>query len=296
MRQARVIANHGAEILVMDSDGTRQTVASSRKHGLLVVGDEVALTGTGAETKVDQVLERKTTLARTDRNGSAKPLAANITQLVIVCAPLPSFDLLLIDQYLVAAHAIGTKALLVINKADLLTNELLAAADSIDTIYAGIGVPVLRCSAIQRSSIADLQHALHGQISIFVGQSGVGKSTLLAGLVDDPDIRTGEISEQSGLGRHTTTVAVWYDLGDGGAIIDSAGVRQFGLDHLPQVDIQSGFSDIAKAAVNCKFNDCKHLLEPGCAVKAQMDVQTIHESRFNNFCKLRDRSAARQSV
>jgi ribosome biogenesis GTPase len=295
MRRARVIANHGAELLLKDADGSRLSVTGKRKHGLIVVGDEVALKGDGASVQIDELLDRDTTLARTDRNGVAKPLAANVTQLVIVCAPLPAFDLLLIDQYLVAASAIGVGAVLVVNKVDLLTNESQPMADTVNRLYRDIGTTVLNCSAQQPDTIAPLRRALQDQVSILVGQSGVGKSTLLTSLVDDPDIRTGAISEQSGLGRHTTTVAVWYDLRDGGAIIDSAGVRQFGLDHLQAVDIQSGFREIATAAVDCRFNDCMHLQEPGCAVREQLDQQRIHASRFNNFCKLRDRSAGQQA-
>ena len=132
MRRARVIANHGAELLIRQPDGSRVNVASRRKHGLIVVGDEVTLKGSGASLQIDELLDRRTTLARTDRTGAAKPLAANVTQLVIVCAPLPAFDLLLIDQYLVAAAAIGVDAVLVLNKADLLTNETQAAADSVN--------------------------------------------------------------------------------------------------------------------------------------------------------------------
>lgn len=290
MKHARVIANHGAELLLMDADGVRLSVAGNRKHGLIVVGDRVSLSGSGNSVKIDTRLARDTTLSRTDRNGSIKPLAANITQVVVVCAALPEFDLLLIDQYLVAARTIGTNALLVINKADLLTNESRQMADTIEDIYTAIGIQVLRCCAQQAHTLEPLREALRGEISILVGQSGVGKSTLLSSLVGDPDIRTGRLSTQSGLGRHTTTVASWYELAEGGAIIDSAGVRQFGLEHLPQVDIQSGFSEIAEAAADCRFNDCRHLQEPACAVRARLDEQLIQPSRYHNFCKLRDRA------
>lgn len=293
MRLATVIANHGAELLaIADDDGTQLSLPGSRRFGLIVVGDQIEISGSVGRWRIEKRLERQSTLARTDRNGTAKPLAANISRLIVVCAPLPSFDLLLIDQYLVAAAQIGASAVLVINKADLLSGELATQAAEISAIYRALDIPVITCKARHPNSLTELQQVLAGEVSIMVGQSGVGKSTLLSQLLNNPQIRTGALSEQSGLGRHTTTVTAWYPLAGGGAIIDSAGVRQFGLEHLPEADIQRGFSEIQAAAADCRFNNCQHDREPACAVKVAVKTTQIHPSRFANFTELRSRSGS----
>ena len=207
-----------------------------------------------------------------------------MTQLVVVTAPKPPFDPLLIDRYTIAARHMGVELLLVINKSDLITDD---QADTIQALYSSIGYPVIRCSCETNQGLDALATALAGQTSILIGQSGVGKSSILTRLLPEQSIRTGALSEISGLGRHTTTVTTWYDLANGGAIIDSAGVRQFSLEHLTGVDIQAGFVEIEAFSHDCKFRDCTHRHEPDCAVLKALNDKTLANSRYEHFKAIR---------
>jgi len=285
---ARVTANFGANLLLQSSNGEPLTAPARKKFGLVVCGDTVTYETDADQARVTGVLPRTSTLSRTDRRGLEKPIAANITCLVAVTAPHPPFDLLLIDQYSIAARHIGVELLIVINKVDALDEDTEATATDIETVYRGIGYSVVRCSTKTGEGLPALKAALDSQTSILVGQSGVGKSSLLSSLLPDRDIRVGALSEASGLGKHTTTVTTWFDLPDGGAIIDSAGVRQFGLDHLDAVDLQSGFREIAGLSQYCKFNDCQHLQEPECAVRLALAESRLSPRRLEHFLALRD--------
>lgn len=294
----RVISNLGAELLVRHDDLGHFHAQPLKKHGLLVCGDllicappKAALCSFAATDdphseilRVQEVAGRNSVLQRTDRRGQAKPIAANLTQLIAVSAPKPPFDPLLIDRYTIAATHMGVKLLLVINKTDLLTTEELTnQADSIESLYRSIGYTVLRCNGKSGDGLDALVNELSGEVSILVGQSGVGKSSILNGLIPDRSIKTGALSEISGLGRHTTTVTTWYELSSGGAIIDSAGVRQFALEHLSDVDIEAGFKEISAASATCKFRNCRHQNEPDCAVKSGLEQQTISRQRYEHF-------------
>jgi len=211
--------------------------------------------------------------------------------LVVVTAPAPPFDPMLIDRYTVAAQHIGVDVTILINKTDLLKGSTSSHADDIETLYRKIGYNVMRCCLTTGEGVPDLVTCMHDHVSILVGQSGVGKSSLLNRLLPDLDIRTGELSKQSGLGKHTTSVTTWFALPDGGAIIDSAGVRQFSLDHIPGADIQAGFTEISDAAQYCKFTDCTHLHEPDCAVQDALADNRISSQRFEHFTLLRESSS-----
>lgn len=304
---ARVIANYGAELVLADESGTVLTGIASKKLGLIVCGDLVGydIPDTASQqpppsadqplpeqkqtqpVRVTELKPRSGTLARTDRRGQAKPIAANVTQLVVVTAPKPPFDPLLIDRYSVAANHIKVKMVIVINKTDLLDDKSGEQATLIEQTYSDIGYQVIRCSSKQDHGMDSIIDVLEGQVSILVGQSGVGKSSLLNQLLPDTRTRTGALSEVSGLGRHTTTVTSWYNLPSGGAIIDSAGVRQFALDHLSGIDIQAGFTEISELSERCKFNDCIHLHEPECAVLEALQSRQLSQQRYNHFLAMR---------
>lgn len=294
---ARVIANRGADLLVRSDDGSHFTAVPQKKLALIVCGDLVVCQPQNANTAADShrgdavlvtgIESRKGALQRTDRRGQPKPVAANVTQLVVVTAPKPPFDPLLIDRYTIAAENMGVNLLLVINKADLLSDNDLDMAEAIEKRYSAIGYPLIRCSCSNGQGIEKLQQALSTHVSILVGQSGVGKSSILTCLLPDEEIKTGALSENSGLGRHTTTVTTWYDLPAGGAIIDSAGVRQFSMEHLDGVDIQAGFVEIASHSAACKFRDCTHRHEPDCAVLAALNDGEISRLRYEHFKTIR---------
>ena len=284
---ARVLANYGTELTIATAQNQRLTASPLKKLGLVVTGDLVRWQAQPhGNAKVIEVLERRGTLERTDRNGTAKPIASHVSQLLALTAPKPPFDTLLIDRYCIAAQNIGASLVVIINKQDLLTDNTAGTADDVETLYGGIGYPVTRCSVSEKQGLDDIHTLLEGHVSIMVGQSGVGKSSLLNALLPDQETKTGALSDNSGLGRHTTTVTNWYDLPNNGAIIDSPGVRQFSLEHLAEVDIQAGFREISSLAANCKFNDCSHVHEPHCAVLQALEQEQIGKERYAHFVQL----------
>ena len=290
---ARVLANHGTELTIAVAQNQRLTASPLKKLGLLVAGDLVRWRAEPhGNARVIEVLERRGTLERTDRNGVAKPIAAHVSQLLALTAPKPPFDRLLIDRYCIAAQNIGANLVVIINKQDLLTGAAAIAADDIEALYDGIGYPVTRCSVTEKKGLSAIHTLLEGHVSIMVGQSGVGKSSLLNALLPDQETKTGALSDNSGLGRHTTTVTNWYNLPNNGAIIDSPGVRQFSLEHLAEVDIQAGFREISLLAANCKFNDCSHVHEPHCAVLKALEQKQINTQRYTHFVQLTNSGAS----
>lgn len=272
---------------MMDQHGHFRTATPLKKLGLLVCGDRVTCETDQSVNRVTSVEKRSSTLARTDRTGKEKAIAANITQLIAVTAPKPPFDPLLIDRYAVAANHIKVQFSIIINKTDLLDEASSKAADSLERIYSDIGYQVTRYNK-HTGNIAELEALLADQVSILVGQSGVGKSSLLKQLLPDENIKVGALSDLSGLGKHTTTVTTWFDLPNGGAIIDSAGVRQFALDHVADVDLQAGFREIGQLATGCKFNDCRHIHEPQCDVLAALADNRLARQRYDNFQRMRE--------
>ncbi len=286
-KPARVIANLGTELLIQTDCGKKLNASAKKNLGLLVTGDLVTWQTDGyGNTRVTESLKRTGTLARTDRRGKAKPIATNVSQVIVVTAPRPPFDTLLIDRYCVAAAEIGAEIAVVINKTDLLNSESGNAADSIEQLYGKLGYKVARCCVKQTGGLAAVAKLLDEQVSILVGQSGVGKSSILKNLMPQHDIKTGDLSDNSGLGRHTTTVTNWYPLPNNGAIIDSPGVRLFSLEHLDSVNIQAGFREIADHATRCKFNNCTHQHEPECAVLTALTNGAIHPDRYEHFLQL----------
>lgn len=284
---ARVIANYGARLLIKDETGTLKRCVALKKVGLCVTGDRVEwapeLTG---DHRVTKILPRKTLLQRPDRAGRLKPVAANLTHLVIVGAAEPNVEPMLIDQYAAAAELAGIEPLIVVNKSDLLDDEARQSLETLLAVYASLGYETAFVNTTEENGVKPLSDKISNKISMLVGQSGVGKSSIVNKLFPDLDIQVGALSEASGAGSHTTTVSSWYELEGGGALIDSPGVRQFSLEHLSQKDLALGFREITEAAGGCKYNNCTHLHEPQCAVKDDLDSGAIDLGRFTNYKKL----------
>lgn len=291
--RGRVISNYGARLLVRDDEGKLHRCVSLKKLGLVVTGDTVdwqtEKTGDG---KVVRIHPRDSLLQRPDRKGKLKPVAANLTRLVIVSAIKPGVETLLIDQYAAAAELAGIEPLIVINKSDLLDEESRKTLKNTLAVYKNIGYHALFISCSDDDGVRPLRENLSQQVSILVGQSGVGKSSIVKQLFPDLDIQIGALSEASGSGAHTTTVTSWYDLPSGGALIDSPGVRQFSLENLTQTDLAKGFREISNASDQCRFNNCTHLHEPDCAVQDAIAAGEISEIRFQNYKKLVTDNAA----
>jgi ribosome biogenesis GTPase len=286
-QQGRIITRHGRNLVVRDHSGELHHCLFRQNLGELVCGDHVVWQATGSgEGVVTARLERRSALTRPDYSGKEKALAANVTQLVIVLAPEPEPTGFLIDQYLVAAEQLGVDAILCLNKADLLDVEQWQAFRERFAHYQAIGYPLIGVSAKREHGLDPLIERLQGQTSILVGQSGVGKSSLVNALIPDQDAQVGRLSNATGLGRHTTSATTLYDLPSGGELIDSPGVRSFRLGAMERAQLEQGFREFRPYLGQCKFKNCAHEEEPDCAIQAAVAAGIIHPDRLANFLNL----------
>jgi ribosome biogenesis GTPase len=286
-RSGLVLVNYGKSVLVEDGAGCSYRCVVRHNLRQIVSGDRVAWEPVGAQEGVINAIEpRHTVLRRADSANRTRVLAANIDQILIVAAPQPALDTFLIDRYLVAAELAGATPLVVVNKSDLIDPRVaMAPADDLRE-YAAIGYGILMVSAQEHTGIYRLAQALVNRISILVGQSGVGKSSLIKCLLPERDIQIGKLSDASGQGRHTTTTTTLYHLPQGGDLIDSPGVRDFRLGETPPADLARGFREFHPYLESCRFQDCRHLSEPGCAVKAAMRKGAISKRRLASYSQL----------
>lgn len=279
-----MVTRHGAHLAVEEDCGALVHCRCRQNLGPVVCGDRVVwqATGEGAGV-VTAVLERTSVLARPDYSGREKPLAANLTALVLVVAPSPPPSEYLVDQYLVAAESIGLEALIAVNKADTLNpgdrSELLARF----AVHEAIGYPVVGVSARTREGLDMLRPRLRDGTSILVGQSGVGKSSLIQALLPDLQVQVGRLSEATGLGRHTTSAATLYALPSGGALIDSPGVRSFRLPDLDADALARGFRELRPYLGRCRYKNCTHGPEPDCALKEAVARGLVDRRRMESF-------------
>ena len=285
-----IIAAHGRHYLA-DADGVKLQCVTRGKKTNVAVGDIVKLTLTSPNQGViDVITERKTLLYRSDQYKS-KLLAANLTQLFIVVATEPGFADDLISRSLVAADAAGIEAHIILNKTDI-TASLARTRERLQP-YAALGYPIHEVSARAdpEHAIATLGPLLAGQSSILIGQSGMGKSSLINLLVPDADIAVREISAALDTGKHTTTFTRLYTLGAEAAIIDSPGFQEFGLYHLSEGMLERAFREFKPYLGGCKFYNCRHLIEPQCAVLTAVAEGKITRMRHTLYGQLLHESA-----
>ena len=283
----RIITRFGASVDVEDGKGQIYRCLLRQNLPSLVCGDRVIWQAAQDQTGVVVAMEpRENLLERPNQDGVLKPVAANINQILVVAAPRPALDTDLINRYLVAAELTHIPPVLVINKLDLLDEAGLAKLRQRLAVYEAIGYPVLYASTHLEQGLDAVRQQLKDKTSIFVGQSGVGKSSLINALLPGLDIRVGELSDASGLGRHTTTTTVLYHFPDGGELIDSPGVRAFGLEHASRQQLFDGFVEFRPYLGQCQFRDCRHEVEPGCALQAAVAEGAISRERFDSFLRI----------
>ena len=284
-----IIANFGPQVEVENCNGDVSRCHLRANLGTLVTGDHVVWQDSTTEGKdepgvVVAVNERSSELCRPDSRGELRPVAANIDRIVLVIAPKPEPHANLIDRYLVAAEAQNIRTVLVLNKSDLLADtdpikELLKS-------YQQLGYDTLRVSARQGDGIDQLKDYLRGVTSVFVGQSGVGKSSILNALAPEFDTAVGALSAAADKGTHTTTTSRLFHLPSGGDVIDSPGIREFGLWHMEPNKVAQGFVEFRPFLGACKFRDCQHKQEPGCALREAEEKGHISRERIDSYWQI----------
>jgi ribosome biogenesis GTPase / thiamine phosphate phosphatase len=279
--QALVVASYGKRYEVELADKARISCVTRGKKTDLACGDIVNIKLTDkAQGVVESSLPRTSLLYRSSTLKS-KILASNVTQIVIVLATQPSFYEALLNRCLVAAEAANIKPLIVLNKCDL------ADADDAKNklkLYQDLGYQVLHLSAKQ--DITALLPYLSNHQSVLVGQSGMGKSTIINALLPNENVRTQEMSAALDSGKHTTTAAHLYHLDTTSSLIDSPGLQEFGLNHLSQTDLELAFIEFRPYLGNCRFNNCKHTHEPDCAVIGAVSAGKISKNRLKFYQEL----------
>lgn len=249
--------------------------------GSIVAGDRVLWRQDDSAGVVTAVYPRVSELQRPDGYGKLRLVAANVTRAVITLAPEPEPHANLIDRYLVVAEHLQLQPLLLVNKCDLVATD--SPLPQLLASYQALGYDVHYASAKSGTGMEALRESLSKGTTIFVGQSGVGKSSIIQNLLPQEQIKIGELSEQVKKGRHTTTHARLYHFPSGGDCIDSPGIREFGLWHLSEDDVTAGFRELTPCMGQCRFRNCRHQQEPGCALREALASGAISAARFRSY-------------
>lgn len=293
-----IVRSTGSWNTVRLEDGTNlecKLRGQFRKQGLrstnpVAVGDQVSILKEDETGVITEIQDRKNYIIRKSVNLSKEVhvIAANMDQATIVATvaqPRTSFGF--IDRFLCVAEAYGIEAIIVFNKLDLIDNqELEALVSKYSATYQKAGYKVHQVSAKTGDSIDSLKQTLKDKTTLVFGHSGVGKSTLLNAVQPDLELRTGEISEVHNKGTHTTTFAEMLELDFGGFVIDTPGVKEFGMVNMTKEELYHYFPDIFVASDSCKFGNCLHLNEPGCNVKREVESGIISESRYSSYISI----------
>lgn len=280
---AQIIASYGRRYVVRCNDGRVFDASTRKKRVDFACGDWVDIRMLNAEQAVIEAARTRTSLLYRQDAHKSKLIAANVTQMFIVTAAVPTPSEMLLQRALLAAEAADIRAVIVLNKTDLCASA--AWADTL-AFYATLGYPVLHACAL--GDVSALRTHMQGETNILLGQSGMGKSTLTNALLGGDYARVGEISTALDSGRHTTTHAELYDLDADTQLIDSPGLQAFGLHHLHATELLQYFPELRTLAGQCRFHNCSHRREPGCAVKAAAEVGSIRRERLAFLQNLTD--------
>jgi ribosome biogenesis GTPase len=294
-RQATVTATFSRRMELTFDDGKVAIGRVSGRKMRPVCGDRVGVSAIPNEPEwlIDALLPRDNELARPNSRGQFEVLAANLTFLCVIAADPPAPDWFIVDRYLSAAELMRIDAAVelmridaavVFNKTDIAPPKQNSAEALSD--YERIGYRTVSCSAKSGDNMIQFENLFAEQTAIIVGQSGVGKSSLINFMVQYPEQRTAEVSTATGEGRHTTVNSVMLSVAAGGRVIDSPGVRDYAPATMTSGDVISGFREIEAAGYDCKFANCRHLREPGCAIKAAVDDNTISARRYESYKRL----------
>ncbi len=280
-----VISRFGKHVEIEDNDGKRILCSIRPNLDTIVAGDRIIWQPEGNnQGVVISLYPRGSVLARPTSRGLKKPVAANITQMIIVVAPKPDISWPLLDSYLIMAESLHLHAVILLNKTDLPCEELKA---QLLTDYLSLNYPIIMTSQNEPESFKPLKSVLNHQVSVFTGQSGVGKSSVIAEILPhEQDIAINAISTGAELGKHTTSNSRYYHLPSGGALIDSPGVREFSLWDVDTAAIAQGYVEFRPYLSLCKFRNCTHIDTPSCAIIDALDKKLISPRRYESFIKL----------
>ena len=281
-KTATIVSAHGQRGR-LEANGEILAYLVPRRGQRVVCGDRVRWTpqGPGQEVLIEEIESRTNALVRPDARGRPEVLASNLDQLLVMLAPVPEPDPFVADRYLCAGTLAGCATGLVWNKCDL----KLQTASCLDE-YRDAGYPVRHTSAHTGEGLDALCAQLAGNISVLVGQSGVGKSSLINALVPEAELAVGRLAASGDEGTHTTTASAMYTLPGGGRLIDSPGVREFKPLVEDPRQVQVGFPEIHERATDCRFGDCQHLREPDCAVRGAVEAGHISPRRYESYRRL----------
>ena len=288
MYEARIIARQGKTYIVEDQSHQQHQCHARSQTMEAVCGDYVyCLQKNNSQDVIEEILQRHNQITRVDNFKRKKTLAANIDHIFIVISPSPEFSLVLIDKYLACAQVNRCKASIIVNKSELIY-EYNVNLNQLESIYKNVVEYFIVTSARLGYGISTVRKALNNDTSILVGQSGVGKSSIINRLLNKNDIKVMPVSGQTKQGRHTTSNAYAYPVNGGGKIIDSPGVRNFMPAFSSTEELIAGFAEFEAFTAKCKFNDCLHINEPGCAIIHAVNQNIIQSSRYQSYLKMSD--------
>lgn len=288
LQSALVVASFGRNLQIEMPDGSVQRARPAHRRLRCLCGDSVDVERVKGDWVVRHIQPRREIFYRQDKRDGKRPVAANVDTLLVLASPEPGCSAEQVDRYLAIAELNGLRPVLLRGKADLSD----AAFDAMLAEFNALGYSSLSVAVDQPDSLAPLRHQLGQARSVLCGLSGAGKSTLFNALIPNAAQRTSSLSAASGEGRHTTTTTLLHQLDGGGWLVDSPGVRDIRLWPMPAGELIRGFRDLLAHENNCRFADCSHRHEPGCAVRNAVEAGSISPRRYASFCDLTDRLAS----